>query len=120
MEELKIWLLKQKQTQDWKTTKATANAVYALLMTGDNLPASDVLAQITVGGQIIDPYKLEEGERPEAGTGYFKTSWRGEEITPDMGNITVTNPNPTAAWGAAYWQYFEQLDKILPVSRPPG
>jgi hypothetical protein len=112
VEELKIWLLKQKQTQDWKTTKATSEAVYALLLTGSNLLASDQLCQITVGNQTIDPYQLEEGNRPQAGTGYFKTSWKGDEVLPQMGNITVVNPNPNVAWGAAYWQYFEQLDKI--------
>jgi uncharacterized protein YfaS (alpha-2-macroglobulin family) len=114
VEELKIWLLKQKQTQDWKTTKATSEAIYALLLTGDNLLASDALSRITIGGQTIDPYKLEEKDRPQAGTGYFKTSWKGEEIKPEMGKITVANPNPGVAWGAAYWQYFEQLDKITP------
>ena len=31
VEDCKVWLLKQKQTQDWKTSKATADAVYALL-----------------------------------------------------------------------------------------
>jgi uncharacterized protein YfaS (alpha-2-macroglobulin family) len=115
VEELKVWLLKQKQTQDWKTTKSTSEAIYALLFTGDNLLESDALSQITVGSRTIDLNKLEEGNRPEAGTGYFKTSWKGEEITPDMGKITVTNPNPGIAWGAAYWQYFEQLDKITPA-----
>ncbi|MDR0310691.1 MAG: hypothetical protein LBJ21_03790, partial [Acidobacteriota bacterium] len=115
VEELKVWLLKQKQTQDWKTTKATSEAIYALLLTGSNLLAGDALAQITIGGKTIDPYKLEEGERPQAGTGYFKTSWRGDEIKPDMGRITVVNTNPVVAWGAAYWQYFEQLDKITPA-----
>ena len=115
VEELKIGLLKQKQTQEWKTTKATAEAVYALLLTGDNLLASNALCQITVGNQPIDPNKLEEGNRPEAGTGYFKMSWKGEEVKPGMGKIGVTNPNPTIAWGAAYWQYFEQLDKITPA-----
>ena len=40
VEDCKVWLLKQKQTQDWKTTKATADAVYALLLRGDNLLAS--------------------------------------------------------------------------------
>ena len=115
VEELKVWLLKQKQTQDWKTTKATAEAIYALLLTGTNLLASDELCKITVGTHTIDPYQLEEGNRPQAGTGYFKTSWKGEEVTPQMGKIKVVNPNPTIAWGAAYWQYFEQLDKITPA-----
>src|SRR6266581_1486595 len=37
VEDCKVWLLKQKQTQDWKTTKATADAVYALLLRGTNV-----------------------------------------------------------------------------------
>ena len=40
VEACQVWLLKQKQTQDWKTTKATADAVYALLLRGKNLLAS--------------------------------------------------------------------------------
>src|SRR5690606_15781967 len=37
IEEMKLWLLKNKQTNDWKTTKATAEAIYALLFRGNNL-----------------------------------------------------------------------------------
>ncbi|UCC96492.1 MAG: hypothetical protein JSW66_11685, partial [Phycisphaerales bacterium] len=32
VEDCRVWLLKQKQTQDWKTTKATADAIYGLLL----------------------------------------------------------------------------------------
>jgi uncharacterized protein YfaS (alpha-2-macroglobulin family) len=74
--------------------------------------SNDQLCEITVGGKKLDPYAQDAAHRPEAGTGYFKTSWKGEEVKSDMAKITVTNPNPTVAWGAAYWQYFEQLDKI--------
>lgn len=118
VEEMKIWLLKQKQTQDWKTTKATTEAIYALLLRGTDLLASDKLAQIKVGNITADPMKADGANKPEAGTGYFKTSWTAGEITPAMGNVTVTNPNPTVAWGALYWQYFEQLDKISQADSP--
>ncbi|MDP3912276.1 MAG: MG2 domain-containing protein [Bacteroidota bacterium] len=117
VEEMKIWLLKQKQTQDWKTTKATTEAVYALLLRGSSLLASDKQVEITVGNEKVDPYK-QDGSKPEAGTGYFKTSWGASEIKPEMGKVTVNNPNPTVAWGAMYWQYFEQLDKITPAQTP--
>ena len=117
VEEMKIWLLKQKQTQDWKTTKATTEAVYALLLRGTSLLATEKQVEITLGNEIVDPYQ-EDGTKPEAGTGYFKTSWEASAITPEMGNITVKNPNPTVAWGAMYWQYFEQLDKITPAQTP--
>lgn len=117
VEEMKIWLLKQKQTQDWKTTKATTEAVYALLLRGTSLLASDKQVEITVGNEKVDPNKLD-GEKPEAGTGYFKTSWNAAEIKPEMGKVSVNNPNPTVAWGAMYWQYFEQLDHITPAQTP--
>ena len=117
VEQMKIWLLKQKQTQDWKTSKATAEAVYALLLRGSDWLANSKLAKITIGTETINPLKLEN-TKVEAGTGYFKTSWPGNEIKPEMGNVTVTNENENIAWGAVYWQYFEDLDKITGHETP--
>lgn len=117
VEDLKVWLLKQKQTQDWKTTKATAEACYALLRRGTDLLASDALVEIKVGNEVVDP-KSRPDTKIEAGTGYFKTAWPAAEIKPEMGNITVTKTDDGVAWGAVYWQYFEQLDKITPAETP--
>ncbi|MDD3878006.1 MAG: alpha-2-macroglobulin family protein [Bacteroidales bacterium] len=117
VEEMKIWLLKQKQTQDWKTTKATAEAIYALILRGTDLLASDELVEITMGNLVVDPRNLD-GVSVEAGTGYFKTSWSGTEINPEMGRVKVRKPDDGVAWGALYWQYFEQLDKITPHETP--
>ncbi len=117
VEEMKIWLLKQKQTQDWKTTKATVEACYALLLRGTDVLASDKLVEVSLGDIKIDPKKLD-GVQVEAGTGYYKTSWSGSDIKPEMGNITVTKTDDGVAWGALYWQYFEQLDKITPHETP--
>jgi hypothetical protein len=117
VEDLKVWLLKQKQTQDWRTTKATAEACYALLRRGADVLATDALAEITVGNEKIDPYQRQD-IKAEAGTGYFKTAWTASEISREMGNITVTKKDDGVAWGAVYWQYFEQLDKITPAETP--
>lgn len=117
VELMKIWLLKQKQTQNWKTPKATAEAVYVLLLKGSEWLANDKLAEIKVGNETIDPLKRED-TRVEAGTGYFKTSWSDGEVKPHMGNITISNPNESIAWGAMYWQYFEDLDKITVHENP--
>jgi hypothetical protein len=114
---MKVWLLKQKQVQDWKTTKATAEACYALLLRGTNWLADSKLPDIKVGGQLIDLYNNPD-IHIEEGTGYFKTSWKGEEIKPEMGEVTVTNNNNVVAWGSLYWQYYEQLDKITPSESP--
>ncbi|MDF1672541.1 MAG: alpha-2-macroglobulin family protein [Vicingaceae bacterium] len=117
VEAMKVWLLKQKQTQDWRTTKATTEACYALLLRGTDLLASDDLVEIKVGNTVVDPKKLDD-VKVEAGTGYFKTSWSKTAITPTMGNVTVTKKDDGVAWGSLYWQYFEQLDKITPHETP--
>jgi len=35
-----------------------------------------------------------------------------------MGNVKVTKSGEGVAWGALYWQYFEDLDKITPAQTP--
>jgi uncharacterized protein YfaS (alpha-2-macroglobulin family) len=117
IDEMRTWLLKQKQTTNWKTTKATAEACYALLLSGMEWLNTEQLAQITIGGNKLDPMKLE-GTKVEAGTGYFKTSWSGSDIKSNMANVSVTNPNRVSSWGALYWQYFEDLDKITAAETP--
>ncbi|MBE0638054.1 MAG: hypothetical protein IH598_06020 [Bacteroidales bacterium] len=115
VDQMKIWLLKQKQTQDWKTSRATVEAVYALIRRGSDLLASDKLVEIEMAGKKLD---TKDVGQIEAGTGYFQTSWSKGEITPQMGNISVTKTDEGIAWGAVYWQYFENLDKITAHETP--
>lgn len=117
VEDMKAWLLKQKQTQDWRTTKATAEACYALLRRGANALASNKLVDIKIGNEMIDATKRVD-TKTDAGTGYFKTAWQANDINPDMGRITISKTDEGVAWGAVYWQYFEQLDKITPAETP--
>jgi hypothetical protein len=117
VEDLKAWLLKSKQTQNWQTTKSTAEACYALLLRGAKWLDRPSTVSITLGDVKIDAAKPGTAS-PEAGTGYFKMSWSGADIKPAMGNITVTKGEAGVAWGAVYWQYFEQLDKITPHETP--
>lgn len=117
VELLKIWLLKQKQTQDWKTTKATADACYALLLKGTDGLTMENTVSLIVGDQQLDPAN-DPSLKTEAGTGYFKKSWSGGDVSAKMGNITVKKSSEGVAWGAAYWQYFEDLDKITFAETP--
>jgi hypothetical protein len=115
VDNLKIWLLKNKQTNAWKTTKATASAVYALLKTGDNWLLEDSPIDISVGGEKLN---IAEKDK-EAGTGYFKTAFKQADISAKKGDIEVKNPNKVVSWGALYWQYFEDLDKIKDFKETP-
>lgn len=116
-DDLKVWLLKQKQTQHWTTTKATADAIYSLLLQGSDWLTNEPMITINVGQEIIQ----SSAEQTEAGTGYFKKRYAGNAVTPDMGNISVKVDKATnegVAWGAVYWQYFEDLDKITAAETP--
>ena len=115
VDDLKVWLLKNKQTNAWKTTKATASAVYALLKTGDNWLLDDTDLSISVGGKALDVSQINK----EAGTGYFKTEFKTDDISSKMATVEVKNPNKVVAWGAMYWQYFENLDKIKGFEATP-
>jgi hypothetical protein len=83
VEECRVWLLKQKQTQNWKTTKATADAVYGLLLRGTDILASDALVEVEIGGRTIEPARVE------AGTGFYEERVDAGSIEPRKGTITV-------------------------------
>jgi hypothetical protein len=117
VEALKIWLLKQKQTQDWRSPRATLEACYALLLRGTDLLSDDPGVKIVIGKEKISSDKLIDKEK-EAGTGYFQVSWTGNQVKPEMGKISITKNSPGVAWGALYWQYFENLDKLTPAATP--
>jgi hypothetical protein len=111
--DLKTWLLKNKQTNNWESTKATAEACYALLQQGSNWLAESPATTVRLGETEI----RSNGDATEAGTGYFKHALNAAAIKPDMGNIRVSvhasaAANELPSWGAVYWQYFEDLDKI--------
>ncbi len=119
IEDLKIWLLKQKQTQNWRTTKATADACYALLLQGNDWLTSTPAVTIVLGDQTA-----KDSDQPaEEGTGYFKKIIAGKSVKPEMGNVEVFISNAASntampSWGAVYWQYFEDLHKITTAATP--
>jgi len=109
---LRQYLLKLKQTTDWKTTKATAEACYALLLTGNDLLEPKTQPVIKVGKELV------RADAQEAGTGYFSESWSGDKVTPAMGTVTVTTAEDGVQWGALHWQYLEQMDKVTVHESP--
>jgi len=113
VEDCKVWLLKQKQTQDWKTTKATADAIYGLLLRGTNLLSSDAVVEVALAGETIKPDKVE------AGTGFYEQKFVRSEIKPAMGQITVKKVDAGVSWGSVHWQYLEDMAKVTPHEGTP-
>lgn len=109
VEQMQLWLLKQKQTQNWPTTKSTTEAVYALLLNNTQLENTNGV-KLTMGN-----WSYTEGDKSmqaEAGTGYIKKAWKGSEVTEDMATIKIDKSSNCPAWGGLYWQYLENLDKV--------
>lgn len=110
VESMKVWLLKNRQTNQWSSTKSTTEAVYALMSTGKDWTNAEEGISVKIGNEPLDLKSLEKA--PQSGSGYVKTSWNKAEIQPEMATVNVHKASPGVAWGAMYWQYFEDLDKI--------
>lgn len=113
VEDCQVWLIKQKQVQDWKTTKATSDAVYALLLGGKNLLGSDALIQISLGTLEVKPGKVEPG------TGMFEVRFPGPEVKPEFGDITVRKKDEGVSWASVHWQYLEDMAKVTAHNATP-
>lgn len=118
--DMKTWLLKNKQTSHWQTTMATSDAIYALLLSGGDWLAYEPDVQIGLGTKHIDL----SNENTEAGTGYYKETLAGKDVRPEMGQISITvkhsdsSADIPVSWGAVYWQYFQDMDKISAAESP--
>lgn len=104
IDEMKRWLLKQKQTQAWDTPIATADAVYALMATG----SSDLLAntgsvKISLGKEVIQTPANDA-------IGYIKKTLTGDVM--NIKKVTVDKQGAGMGWGAVYAQYLENMDQI--------
>ncbi len=122
VDDLKVWLLKNKQTNNWKTTKATASAVYALMMSGDSWITDSKPVKVSFPSSSNSQFEKDIDNAQsgaEAGTGYFKVRWDGKDVSPALASVKVENPNEVISWGSLYWQYFEQLDKITTFEKTP-
>ena len=104
IDEMKRWLLKQKQTQTWETPIATADAVYVLMATG----TSDLLAntggvEITLGKEVIRT-------PADNAIGYIKKTVSGDVM--NIKKVSVDKEGTGMGWGAVYAQYLESMDQI--------
>jgi hypothetical protein len=113
VEDCRIWLLQQKRAENWRTTKATADAVYALLLRGSSL-LGDQRVDVELGGSLVTPEKVE------AGTGYYEQKFVRGEIKPQMGSIRVTKKDSGLSWGSVTWQYLEDISKVSSASTSDG
>lgn len=105
IEEMKIWLITQKEVSNWNTSRSTAEVIYTILNSGKSWTsnASDK-AEISWGGKNIQP--------DSQATGYIKQTVNSDKIDKNLAKITIKKDSPGIVQGGLFWQYYEDLDKI--------
>ena len=106
IDQLRVWLLTQKQTNSWENSASTADAIYALLMRGSDWFAEGKEVTLRFGNT---PISTEGGV---AGTGFIQRRWNANEVTTDMRQLTVNNPTNHLVWGGLFRQYFVPIDEV--------
>lgn len=105
IEEMKIWLITQKEVSNWDTSRSTAEVIYTILNSGKSWTSAESdKAEITWGGKTLVP-------QTEA-TGYVKQSIKSDKIDKNLATVTVKKTSPGVVQGGVFWQYYEDLDKI--------
>lgn len=106
IEEMKIWLITQKEVNSWGSSRGTAEVIFTILNSGKSWTSNESdKATIIWGGKPL--------ENPDTkATGYVKSTLKEEKIDKNLGTVTVTKPGTGIVQGGLFWQYYEDWDKI--------
>lgn len=105
IEDMKIWLVTQKEVNSWGSSRGTAEVIFTILNSGKSWTGAESdKATIVWGGKEIVPQTQA--------TGYVKSTVKTDAIDKNLGTVTVTKPGPGIVQGGLFWQYYEDLDKI--------
>lgn len=105
IDEMREWLLLEKQTSDWGSSSLAADAVYAILSTGsdwlhasvDSVPQFEIL----VDGQKVD---VSDADRH---LGYVRMT-----LPADTKRVEVSRTGLNPAWGSLYHQYQAKMSEV--------
>ena len=105
IEDMKIWLVTQKEVNSWGSSRGTAEVIFTILNSGKSWTGVDSdKAAIIWGGKELIPQTQA--------TGYVKSTLKPEAVDKNLATVTVTKPGPGIVQGGLFWQYYEDLDKI--------
>ena len=105
IEDLKIWLVTQKEVGSWGSSRATADVIYLFLNSGKSWTTTESeKVNITWGGEAV--------QTQTHATGYLKETKSSQEVKPSLAEVTVHKKGPGVVQGGVFWQYYEDLDKV--------
>jgi uncharacterized protein YfaS (alpha-2-macroglobulin family) len=125
LDEMRLWLLSNKRTNRWPTTKATAAAVYALLQAeegrftvNDDPQPLEASWSGSVGKELGSRVRAQQ-ENAEAATGSFTVRVGGDEVTSDLATVRLKNPGNDLVWGGIFWQYTAPAELVEASEKGP-
>jgi len=105
IEEMKIWLVTQKEVNNWGTSRNTAEVIFTILNSGKSWTSNESdKAEISWGGKPLQPQTKA--------TGYVKQTLTSDKTDKNLATVTVKKDGAGIVQGGLFWQYYEDLDKI--------
>ena len=105
IEEMKIWLVTQKEVNSWGSSRGTAEVIFTILNSGKSWTSAESdKAEITWGGKALNPQTQA--------TGYVKQAITSENLDKNLATVSIKKDSPGIVQGGLFWQYYEDLDKI--------
>ncbi|SDF62510.1 alpha-2-macroglobulin family protein [Epilithonimonas hungarica] len=105
IEEMKIWLVTQKEVNSWGNSRGTAEVIFTILNSGKSWTSAESdKAEITWGGKPLNPQTQA--------TGYVKQTITSDNLDKNLATVSIKKDSPGIVQGGLFWQYYEELDKI--------
>ena len=105
IEEMKIWLITQKEVNSWGSSRGTAEVIFTILNSGKSWTSNESdKAEITWGGKSLNPQTQA--------TGYVKKAITSDNLDKNLATVSIKKDSPGIVQGGLFWQYYEDLDKI--------
>ena len=105
IEEMKIWLITQKEVNSWGNSRGTAEVIFTILNSGKSWTSAESdKAEITWGGKQLNPQTQA--------TGYIKQTLTSDQLDKNLSTVTIKKESAGIVQGGLFWQYYEDLDKI--------
>ncbi|MCM1312255.1 MAG: MG2 domain-containing protein [Bacteroides sp.] len=112
-----LWLIRQKQAQSWDNPINTVHAVNELLQADKNAGLHNAAeAGFTLNGKQLDrnggTAKGKEQSVSVQPDGYIKIAVPKKMLGKKKNELTITKHSEGISWGAVYGQYLEDFDRL--------
>jgi len=97
-----LWLLRNKKGNQWKSTRATAEAITALVAYMNYAGSLNVSGKVVVN---VPPLTRTISWKPEVFSGKQRVMVPPEKIKPESGVITLDKSGKGYLFASAFWQY---------------